>query len=438
MNIEKSLEKIRLDSPSLFLNEKLKPFESIRDQINLSQQDIMEAENRMFRFSRLLAKKFPELSKTDGIIESPLRELRNMFPTSLPSDHGGKYWLKCDHDLPVSGSVKARGGFYEVLWYAEKLAFELGILQQGDDYLLLGEDKIRQQFNKFTIEVGSTGNLGLSIGIMAQALGFKVRVHMSADAKAWKKERLRDLGVIVIEYESDYSAAVAAGRRSAAKDPKVYFVDDENSRPLFLGYSFAGMRLSNQLNEQGVKVDEDHPLFVYIPCGVGGAPGGICFGLKILFGDNVHCFFAEPVQAPGMTLAMLNHFEKFPSVYDFGMKINTEADGLAVGSASELVGKYVQNILSGCYTVADPDLFIQLYRLYQNENISIEPSAAAGFLGPEMVYRSVEGTRYLENQGLLPKMTQANHVIWSTGGSLVPPEEYQRYYERGAKLSRLE
>jgi len=42
-----------------------------------------------------------------------------------------------DNYLPISGSVKARGGIYEVLWFAEQVALQEGVITLDSDYRAL-------------------------------------------------------------------------------------------------------------------------------------------------------------------------------------------------------------------------------------------------------------------------------------------------------------
>ena len=245
-------------------------------------------------------------------------------------------------------------------------------MKKDESYARLADEDVKTFFKQYTVQVGSTGNLGLSIGIMSAALGFTVKVHMSADAKQWKKDLLRSKGVEVIEYADDYSKAVAEGRKLSDLDPKSYFVDDEKSVNLFLGYAVAAKRLKKQLDEAGLTVDGDHPLIVYIPAGVGGAPGGVAYGLKRLFKDNVHCFFTEPTNCPSVLLGVATQLFEKANVHDFGISGQTEADGLACAAPSGFVTRIMSNLLSGDFTVDDYRLFDYLRLLHGQENIEIE------------------------------------------------------------------
>jgi D-serine dehydratase len=290
-----------------WFNPAIAPAATALADVGLTAEDVAQASARLRRFAPYIAKVFPQTAAAGGLIESsikPLPRMQRLLLEEAGLAAGGSLWLKLDNELPISGSIKARGGIHEVLKHAEDLALQAGLIRPGDDYSVLASDAARAFFGQYKIAVGSTGNLGLSIGIMSAQLGFQASVHMSADARQWKKDRLRASGVTVVEYESDYSAAVEQGRRQAESDPACYFVDDENSPHLFLGYAVAAERLKQQLDQAGVRVDVDHPLFVYLPCGVGGGPGGVAFGLKLIFGDAVHCVFAEPTHSPCMLLGV--------------------------------------------------------------------------------------------------------------------------------------
>ena len=394
----------------------------------LTAADVKDASDRLKRFAPFFAEVFPETKTNKGLIESPLTEIPSMKQMLIDKagiELRGTLLIKQDNALPVSGSIKARGGFHEVLKHAEVLAMEHDLIQDELDYRQFSEQPFTKLFSSHKIAVGSTGNLGLSIGILSAALGFKVTVHMSADAKAWKKELLRSKGVTVIEYEDDYSRAVEEGRREAEKDPMCHFVDDENSRDLFLGYAVAGERIAAQFAEQGIIIDETHPLFVYLPCGVGGGPGGVAFGLKLAFGDAVHCYFAEPVSAPCMLLGMMTELQDKISVQEIGLDNKTVADGLAVGRPSGFVGNVMKPLLEGIYTVQDRTLFGLLRSLADTESIQAEPSALAGMMG---AFHTVSSGVKLADS------SSARHLVWSTGGGMVPEDVMKQYYEEGGNV----
>lgn len=417
-----NLEEVTWFNPQATTLEKGLPY------VGLTQQDVADAEARLLRFAPYLCQAFPETQKTQGIIESDIVEIPAM-QQALQQRYGveitGRLLLKKDSHLPISGSIKARGGIYEVLTHAEKLALQAGLLAETDDYSKLFSDDFRQFFSQYRIAVGSTGNLGMSIGIMSAKLGFSVSVHMSADAREWKKRKLREHGVNVVEYEQDYGVAVAQGRKQAESDPNCFFIDDENSPTLFLGYSVAGSRLKKQFAEQQILVDENHPLFVYLPCGVGGGPGGVAFGLKLAFGDHVHCIFAEPTHSPCMLLGVYTGLHDGISVQDIGIDNITAADGLAVGRASGFVGRAMERLLDGFYTLSDAEMYDLLGLLNRHEGIQLEPSALAGMPGPARVSSSSDYLK--DNHFSAEKMQNATHLVWATGGGMVPAQEMKKY-----------
>jgi len=172
---------------------------------------------------------------------------------------------------------------------------------------------------------------------------------------------------------------------------------------------------------------------VYLPCGVGGGPGGVAFGLKMAFGNHVHCIFAEPTHSPCMLLGVHTGLHDQISVQDIGIDNITAADGLAVGRASGFVGRAMERLLDGYYTITDTSMYQHLSNMHKLEGIKLEPSALAGITGPINVSENQEyKTRMKFSE---TTMANATHLVWATGGGMVPEKEMQSYLQKAAPMS---
>ncbi len=411
MGVQYYISCLKKKESIFYENPAFKNQENFLKKLNITKQDIINANLRLDRFRPYLKKRFQDTK--DGLIESQIKEVPG-FKTELEDRYGieikGRVFVKMDNTLPIAGSIKARGGIYEVLKLAETILIEQGYLSYQDDYSKLLHKKCKDILSKYTVVVGSTGNLGLSVGIMSAALGFNAEVHMSCDAKEWKKELLKKWGAKVIEHPGDYSYAVKMGRKRCEGDRFAHFVDDENSLDLFLGYATSALRLKEQLAKVDVYPSTNNPICVYLPCGVGGAPGGISFGMAHVFGTAARCYTAEPVGAPCVIGALITGKDDF-NIKELGIELNTEADGLAVPGPSKLAIPIIKNIIAGGFTLFDEEMLWSVRSLYLKENIKIEPSAGAG----------VKGVYFVEKY-----VGKCDHLIWLTGGMLIPDNEFQR------------
>ena len=81
-------------------------------------------------------------------------------------------------------------------------------------------------------------------------------------------------------------------------------------------------------------------------------------------------------------------------------------------------------IVGGVLPVADVQILTYLHSLHETERLFVEPSACAGFAGAVELSKM---TDYLESSGLGAHWENAAHIVWATGGALVPEGEREKY-----------
>lgn len=137
--------------PTLWLNQSVQPANKIWQTEPYSLADIEAADADLHRYAPLIEAVFPETVKSKGIIESPLVKAPQMGRSLAKTAHFiGHLLVKLDSELSVAGSIKARGGMYEVLKFAEKLALTKGIItSKNDDYTKMASLQARQLFGQY-------------------------------------------------------------------------------------------------------------------------------------------------------------------------------------------------------------------------------------------------------------------------------------------------
>lgn len=89
----------------------------------------------------------------------------------------------------------------------------------------------------------------------------------------------------------------------------------------------------------------------------------------------------------------------------------------------------MERLLDGLYTLDDQTMYDMLGWLAQEEGIRLEPSALAGMAGPQHVCAS---TDYQQMHGFsADQLNNATHLVWATGGGMVPETEMAQYLAKG-------
>ena len=150
------IKEIKALNEVFWINPKYESFETIKNKLQISEEDVKDAEDRLNRFAPYIKSTFPETNKLNGIIESPISRIPNMkkyMEKDLETKIFGNLLVKLDSNLPIAGSIKARGGIYEVLKHAENLALNEGLLSKNDNYSKINSNIFRNFYSKYTIQV---------------------------------------------------------------------------------------------------------------------------------------------------------------------------------------------------------------------------------------------------------------------------------------------
>jgi threonine dehydratase len=267
----------------------------------------------------------PYVRRTPTIPFSPLRE---ELPYAI--------WLKCEN-LQVTGSFKTRGAVNRVL------ALSVDELAKG-------------------IITASGGNHGLGVTYAARLRGVTPTVYVPQKADQARRERLRRWGAQVIAEGKDWDDAYAAALEKS-KQTGATIIHPFDDPWVIAGQGTAMAELIEDCPE---------PLDAVIT-GIGG--GGLISGIAVYAkarSSKMTVIGVEPTGAASMTASIkAGKLVELPAV-------NSIADTLSARKVGPLTLEICQQFVNRIALVEDADMLNAIKRLWEESNLLVEPSGAAG------------------------------------------------------------
>ena len=237
-------------------------------------------------------------------------------------------WLKLEQ-LQVSGSFKARGMFNRMR--ANKLP-EAGVV------------------------IASGGNAGIAVAHAARTLGVRSEVFVPETSSRAKREKLAELGAVVVVGGASYAEALAASLERQTESGAL-LMHAYDQREVVAG---AGTLAAE------VEADAGVPDRALVSVGGGGLIAGVC----AWFGDRCSVEALEPRLAPTLSAARAA-----------GAPVDVDVSGIAADSLGArrigaIAWSLTQRSLAASHLIADDAIRAAQQALWRELRLAVEPAAA--------------------------------------------------------------
>jgi threonine dehydratase len=248
---------------------------------------------------------------------------------------GGPVYLKCEN-LQRTGSFKIRGAYTRI-------------------------SRLTEQERAAGVVAASAGNHAQGVALAASLLGIEATVFMPVGASLAKLTATRGYGATVHLSGSTLDEALDAARQFSAETGAV-LVHPFDHPDILRGQGTVGLEILEQVPDVQT---------VVVAAGGGGLLAGVAGVVKELRPDvTVIGVQAEQAAAwPGSLEA--GHPVRL-------QRMNTLADGIAVGQPSQLTFEHVRELVDGIVTVTEPELSRAMLLCLERAKLVVEPAGVAG------------------------------------------------------------